>query len=134
MTAAASRSAAVGTGGPTTSASSFFAAACAAASTIGCRSRAVGAGGPTKATFGRDASCDFVIEHQRTSRSHAVVELRFDKFFIVDHSSNGTWVSIGNESPMVLRREELILRGSGVLTFGRTPDDAEAARVEFVLL
>src|SRR5262245_14278578 len=94
----------------------------------------LGHGGPTKATFGRDATCDFVIEHQRTSRSHARVELRFDKFFVVDHSSNGTWVSIGNESPMVLRREELILRGSGVLTFGRTPDDAEAARVEFVLI
>ena len=94
----------------------------------------LGVGGPTKATFGRDASCDFVIDHQRTSRSHAVVELRFDKFVVVDHSSNGTWVSIGTESPMVLRREELILRGSGVLTFGRTPDDAEAARVEFVLL
>ena len=94
----------------------------------------LGAGGPTKATFGRDATCDFVIDHQRTSRSHAVVELRFDKFVIADHSSNGTWVSIGTESPMVLRREELILRGSGVLTFGRTPDDAEAARVEFILL
>jgi class 3 adenylate cyclase len=94
----------------------------------------LGAGGPTRATFGRDATCDFVIEHQRTSRSHAIVELRFDKFVIVDHSSNGTWVRIGDESPMVLRREELILRGSGVLTFGRTPDDVEAARVEFVLL
>jgi class 3 adenylate cyclase len=99
----------------------------------GQRETILGSGGPTRATFGRDASCDFVIEHQRTSRSHARVELRFDKFFIVDHSSNGTWVSIGNESPMVLRREELILRGSGVLTFGRTPDDAEAARVEFLL-
>ena len=94
----------------------------------------LGAGGPTQATFGRDATCDFVIEHQRTSRSHARVELRFDKFFVVDHSSNGTWVRIGTESPMVLRREEVILRGSGVLTFGRTPDDAEAARVEFMLL
>jgi adenylate cyclase len=94
----------------------------------------LGAGGQTQATFGRDATCDFVIEHQRTSRSHARVELRFDKFFVIDHSSNGTWVRIGLESPMVLRREEVILRGSGVLTFGRTPDDAEAARVEFVLL
>ncbi len=95
------------------------------------RELALGHDGACEATFGRDASCDFVIDHQRTSRAHARIELRYDKFVIVDHSSNGTWVRIGNEAPIMLHREELILSGAGEISFGRTPNDAGVVRVAF---
>jgi hypothetical protein len=49
---------------------------------------------------------------------HARIERRRDKFVIVDQSSNGTYVTVAGEREILLRREELILRGKGHITFG----------------
>ncbi len=94
----------------------------------------LGAGGPSEASFGRDSSCDFVVEDRKASRQHARVERRGDKFVLVDHSSNGTWVKLGAGEPMVLRREELMLRGAGAIGFGHSPASPDAVRVEFEVL
>lgn len=77
-------------------------------------------------TLGRDPTCTFVIVDPLSSRHHCVIERRQDKFVLVDHSSNGTYVtpeSDGNET--VLRREESALRGHGWLSFGRCSGDSE---------
>jgi class 3 adenylate cyclase len=83
------------------------------------------------ATLGRDAGSDVVIRDPRASRSHARIERRRDKYVLADVSSNGTYVSFGDEPEIVVKREEAILRGRGRLTFGHpwTPETAET--VEF---
>jgi pSer/pThr/pTyr-binding forkhead associated (FHA) protein len=91
------------------------------------------AAGAAEATFGRDGGCDFIIEDRKASRQHAHVERRRDKFVLVDHSSNGTWVRLGDAAPVVLRREELMLHGSGAIGFGHGPDEPDAVRVTFAL-
>jgi hypothetical protein len=70
------------------------------------------------ATLGRDPASDIVIRDPRASRSHAQIECRHDKFVLVDLSSNGTYVSFQGECELALKREELILRGSGQMVFG----------------
>ena len=69
-------------------------------------------------TFGRDAQNDVVIADRMASRMHARIERRTGKFVLVDHSSNGTYVSIDEDAPIQLRREELTLRGHGRIGFG----------------
>jgi class 3 adenylate cyclase len=69
-------------------------------------------------TLGRDSQCDIVITDRMASRMHARIERRRDKFVLVDQSSNGTYVTVEGEKEILLRREELILRGSGQISFG----------------
>lgn len=70
------------------------------------------------ASLGRDTGCDIAIRDPRASRSHARIERRRDKFVLVDMSSNGTYVTFQGESEIALKREEIILRGSGRIVFG----------------
>jgi predicted component of type VI protein secretion system len=82
-------------------------------------------------TLGRDASCDIVIGDRKTSRQHARIEKRRDKFVLADHSSNGTYVAIAGEAEVCLRREEVMLRGHGRIGLGHRTTDAEATVVAF---
>ena len=68
--------------------------------------------------LGRDALNDVVIADRLASRLHGRIERRRDRFVLVDHSSNGTYVTIDGERPIQLRREALVLRGHGRISFG----------------
>ena len=72
----------------------------------------------TAITLGRDAQSDIVIADRKASRLHARMERRRDKFVIIDQSSNGTFVTVDGEPEIMLRREELTLRGRGHVAFG----------------
>jgi adenylate cyclase len=85
-------------------------------------------------TLGRDAQNDIVIMDRKASRLHARIERRRDKFVIVDVSSNGTYCTMDDETEILLRREELVLRGSGRLCFGHSSDDDGGEKVEYVCL
>ena len=84
--------------------------------------------------LGRDASCQIAVLDRMASRQHARIERRRDKFFLIDQSTNGTFVSVAGETEITLRREEMMLRGSGHIAFGRSADDADAETVRFTLL
>ncbi len=71
-------------------------------------------------TLGRDMSNEVVIKDQRASRNHARIERRRDKFVLVDQSTNGTFLRIEGENEVVLKREEIILRGQGTIGFGHS--------------
>ncbi len=74
--------------------------------------------GATAVSIGRDAQNDVVIADRLASRQHARIERRRDKFVVVDQSSNGTFVTIEGEPEVQLRREEMMLRESGHISFG----------------
>lgn len=74
--------------------------------------------GRSTLTLGRDQQNDVVIGDKMASRMHARIERRRDKFVLVDQSSNGTYVKIDGEPEIQLRREEMILRGRGRVSFG----------------
>ena len=72
-----------------------------------------------------------MVADRRASRHHARIERRRGKFLLVDHSSNGTSVRVAGEHEVVLRREELMLRGSGQIALGHSTGDPDAVLVEF---
>jgi hypothetical protein len=74
-------------------------------------------------TLGRDLQSDVVIADRKASRMHARIERRRDKFVFIDHSSNGSWISIEGEPEIMIRREELMLRGRGRISFGHAHAD-----------
>jgi adenylate cyclase len=74
-------------------------------------------------SIGRDLQNDVVIADRKASRMHARIERRRDKFALIDHSSNGTYVTVQGEAEILLRREELILRNRGQMSFGHAYQD-----------
>ncbi|MFA7292142.1 MAG: adenylate/guanylate cyclase domain-containing protein [Rhodocyclaceae bacterium] len=84
--------------------------------------------------LGRDASCDLVIRDRRASRNHGKVERRGDKFVLSDISTNGTYVVFNGEPEYFLRREDLVLRGSGRISFAASSESENADIAEFEYL
>lgn len=75
------------------------------------------------AYLGRDADNTVQVADPLASRRHARIELRAGKFVLIDQSSNGTFVLVGTGSEIQLRREEMILHGTGVIAFGHSVHD-----------
>ncbi|MSQ60128.1 MAG: FHA domain-containing protein [Betaproteobacteria bacterium] len=67
---------------------------------------------------GRDRASEVVVAVTRASRGHARVEFRKDKFYLADHSSNGTFVRFHGEEEVRVSREELALTRPGEMSFG----------------
>ena len=84
--------------------------------------------------IGRDMQNDLVIADRKASRMHARIERRRDKFVLIDHSSNGTYVTVHGETEIVLRREELALRGRGQVSFGHAFQDDPSEFLDFSCL
>ncbi|MBM3390425.1 MAG: adenylate/guanylate cyclase domain-containing protein [Betaproteobacteria bacterium] len=74
-------------------------------------------------SLGRDAASDIIITDRRASRTHARIERRRDKFVLIDQSTNGTYVTFDGEAEFALKREEVILRNKGVISFGHALDE-----------
>jgi adenylate cyclase len=71
-------------------------------------------------TLGRDESSGLQILEDKCSRHHCTIERRGDKFVLKDHSTNGTYVTIGEEDEVLLQRDEIALRKKGWISFGQT--------------
>jgi adenylate cyclase len=81
--------------------------------------------------LGRDAQNDIVIADRLASRMHARIERRRDRFVLIDHSSNGTFLTLEGEPEIPLRREEFVLRKRGRISFGHAHATDPRETVEF---
>jgi adenylate cyclase len=94
------------------------------------QTRAIRGDHQTSFALGRDAGCHLAIGSTVASRQHAKIQHRHGKFILVDHSANGTYVSLPDIDNLFLHREELPLFGSGVIACGEKiqPDSAHLIR------
>jgi len=76
-----------------------------------------------KVRIGRDGDNDIRILSKRASRGHGSIEFERESFLIKDHSSNGTFIKVGDASPLVLRRDATRLVGEGLIGFGAAPGE-----------
>jgi adenylate cyclase len=71
--------------------------------------------------IGRDPDkSQLLIDNDLASREHCHIEFRRGKYVLVDHSTNGTYVCGDDQEQIYLRREELPLQGSGIISLGQT--------------
>ncbi len=82
------------------------------------------------AAIGRDVNCDLVVDDDMASRNHCTIERRQDKFWLKDHSTNGTYVTFEGDAELLLQREEVTLRKHGWISFGH-PREPGVEAVEF---
>jgi adenylate cyclase len=82
-------------------------------------------------SIGRAPDCDVVIGHAWVSRTHATVSVRRGKVQLDDLSSSGTYVSVGDGYEFFMRRETVLLTGSGVISPALRPADARAEVIRY---
>lgn len=71
-------------------------------------------------TIGRGADCDLVIDEKLASRKHLSIRLLRTHFYLLDHSLNGTFVTLESGEEVHVLRGELLLDGSGRISLGRS--------------
>lgn len=92
--------------------------------------------GPERPTamLGRDVKADIVIKDARASRHHGRIERRFDRFVLIDQSTNGTYVTLRGEAEFLLKQDETVLRGRGRINFGHAGGGDEGEQLEFEVI
>jgi class 3 adenylate cyclase len=84
--------------------------------------------------LGREQGCEIIVPSDFASRQHARIELRSDKFVIVDQSTNGTYICSKEGDVCHINREEMILQGSGSISLGQPYSSNPTDLIEFSIL
>ena len=83
------------------------------------------------AVLGREETCQIIVRNDFASRQHVRIEFRLGKFFIVDQSTNGTYVRSKDGKVVCVTRDEMILEGSGTISMGQAFSEQTIDPVEF---
>ena len=70
-------------------------------------------------SLGRDFQCGVIILDDLASRRHCTIEQRGGEFVLIDHSTNGTYVTEEGEAEVHLQHLTFTLRRHGWLAFGQ---------------
>lgn len=82
-------------------------------------------------TLGRDLGNKLQVEDRKASRLHARIEKRPDGYYLIDTSTNGTFVSFTGKQEVLVRRHEILLEGNGGICFGTSRNDPAAEVAAF---
>ncbi len=82
-------------------------------------------------TFGRDPASKVLIKDRKASRIHARIEKRPAGYYLVDTSTNGSFVRSSGQQETMVRRYEILLEGKGSIAFGGSHNDPNADFAEF---
>ena len=69
--------------------------------------------------LGRDEQNDVDLNLDFVSRKHATIEFRHNRFFLVDQSTNGTYVCANNGQPYFIQRDQIQIQRRGIFSLGR---------------
>jgi adenylate cyclase len=81
--------------------------------------------------IGRSKECDLILADRLASRRHVSIKLVRTHFYLFDHSINGTFVSRESGEEVHVLRRELLLDGSGQISFGRSRTEQPAEVITF---
>lgn len=70
-------------------------------------------------TVGREDGCDIVVGGQAGSRRHCTLERRNARFFLTDHSTNGTYIGPEGDAEKAVRTATVPLSGRGRIGIGQ---------------
>lgn len=85
-------------------------------------------------SLGRDPASKLLIEDRKASRSHAKIEKRDGAYYYIDSSTNGSFLSFPGQAEVMVRKEEIQLRGTGRICFGGSCNDSLSDFADFEYL
>lgn len=81
--------------------------------------------------IGRGQDCDLVVTDRFASRLHLTIRAMRTRFYLIDHSINGTYVTLQGGGEVHVLRGEIALERSGVLTLGRSGAERPGEIIRF---
>lgn len=84
--------------------------------------------------MGRADQNDLVVKHNLISRQHARVEYRKGNFILTDQSINGTYVTAADGQENFVRRDNVPIRGKGVIGLGQALDSGSPDAIRFTFI
>lgn len=85
-------------------------------------------------SVGRDAASDLVVGDRKASRKHARIVRRPEGFFLVDQSTNGTFLAFEGMPEQLIRDTEVGLQASGRFGCGHSTTAPDTEVIAFELL
>lgn len=85
-------------------------------------------------TMGRGVANHLVINHALVSRMHARIELERNRFMLIDQSTNGTFVKLKDQKPLLLRRAAIELEQEGLIGLGQEVSAEDPMAVRYRVL
>lgn len=82
-------------------------------------------------SLGRSEDNDVVMKGSLISRLHARIEKRRGKFFLVDQSTNGTFIIGKSNRETFVRRESAEISGEGIIGLGKTVTTDSPGAIRF---
>lgn len=84
-------------------------------------------------TIGREYTCSVAIDGDRVSRKHAQLQWTAGQIQLSDTSTNGTYVHREGQPPLFVRRETVVLEGTGHIGLGCLPSEDASHAVRFTI-
>ncbi|MEZ5830111.1 MAG: FHA domain-containing protein [Dongiaceae bacterium] len=96
--------------------------------TVSCRDK-------ESVSIGRSPDCDLVIDRRWVSRFHATVSIANGRVRLAERSTSGTFISTRPGQEVLVRREDILLMGSGTISPGMrcASDDAQIIQFEITM-
>lgn len=86
-------------------------------------------------TIGRDqGSCNITVNKSVVSREHCVIDIKDNQIGVMDRSTNGTVVKVGEANGVIIRDEFYPLTGKGCLTLGEPFDSDDKDLILFKVI
>jgi class 3 adenylate cyclase len=85
---------------------------------VGDQVQLMSSGSVESLTLGRGARNALVVPDTEASRAHAMISARSGRFYLSDHSTNGTYVLPDGGTEIFIHRDEVLLQGTGSIRLG----------------
>jgi class 3 adenylate cyclase len=85
-------------------------------------------------SLGRGPECSLVVPSSAASRSHADLLSRGGRFYLDDHSTNGTYVRPQGANEIFVHRDQVLLQGQGLIRLGEPISVKGALDIEYRIL
>ncbi|SRR5260221_3413581 len=82
-------------------------------------------------TIGRSSDCDLVVPRQWVSRHHATITIANGRVRLAERSSSGTFISTHSGPEVLVRREDVLLLGSGIISPGVQCTSSDAQLIHY---
>ena len=83
------------------------------------------------ATMGRGKTNTFIVPDSMSSRNHAKFESRRGRIYLIDQSTNGTYVIPNSGASFYVHRDEHILQDSGVIGLGHEVTASDSLAIHY---
>lgn len=85
-------------------------------------------------TIGRSPECNIIVPRPWVSRHHATFTISNGRARLAERSSSGTFVSTGPDQEVFVRREDVLLFGSGLISPGLRSSLSEAQILHYEII